>query len=106
MIMHQKPSDRPIFCQLMSQVQSVSNMNFRMDGSAGPSASMPDWSLAGSVVLLTDDWRGGLWRVDFVAFPGLGLGLHLDLGAFRLSVYLGLATSAERLRIMWPRWLS
>jgi hypothetical protein len=45
MIMRQKPSDRSIFCQSISQVQSVSNMNFRMDGSAGPSALMPDWSL-------------------------------------------------------------
>jgi hypothetical protein len=64
-------------------------MNFRMDGSAGPSASTPDWSLAGSVVSLTNNWRGGLWQVDFVAFPGLGSGLHLDLGAFRFVGILG-----------------
>jgi hypothetical protein len=72
MIMHQKPSDRSIFCQSISQVQSVLNMNFRMDVSAGPSALTPDWSSAGSVMSLTDDWRGGLQQVDFVAFLGSG----------------------------------
>jgi hypothetical protein len=106
MIIRQKPSESSIFCQSISQVQLVSNMNLRIEGSAGPSASTPDWSSACTLVSLTDGWRGGVRWVDLVSLPGSGLTAHLDQGAFRLSANLGSATSADRFSIILPHQLS
>jgi hypothetical protein len=106
MIIDQKPLERSIFCQSISQVHLVSNMNLRIEGSAGPSASTPDWSSACTVVSLTDGWRGGVRQVDLVSLPGSGLTAHLDRGAFRLSANLASATSADRFSKIRPHRLS
>ena len=87
-IILQNPSERSILCHSISQVQSVSNMNLRMECMTVPSAFTPDWSLAGSLVVFTE----GCERCRFLRLPGSRCG--------------GIGTSADRLRMIHPRRLT